>query len=678
MDKVKTHSPSGDGLVLGDWHYWPDSGVLKNAGAEHRLSTQLNQVLQLLLEKVPAVVTRQQFLDRVWSGKYVNEDALSRTIAELRKVLGDSASQAKYIKTIPKTGYQFTAVVEPLTAKNQRRWKIAVSMMSMMLLLGLTYWFSQPNTLVNSLQEAVANASRVTAKPGMEQQSILSSDGKWLSYVSNASGASQIIITSVDQVNQQHVVELARHQLASPLFLPEQHQVFFTAKDQVNCYLKSYDLQTQEFKDLADCVFNSESRTLDWDSVGQSLLFSATNAEQQVGIHQLDITSQQQHEITKPDSTDVQDWSPRLSPDRKWLSFSRGNQSVRNLWLKDLRTGVEKPVTFGEHYSVSHDWLDESHIVYDSDANGSRQLWLLDTNHLDAQLLGAYGAQHPSFDQQRTTMTFQEVSYEANIWLFDVNQQSMERVVHSTKYDNNPAFSPSGQQFVFSSNRQDIGSIWLYDFSTGSERLLVSQPGAKLTRPAWLADGQRILITINDSRGYGTLEYNIMTQQLQELAFGQGNLGGTEFQNHYYSLAKSNELNHQILRLYQGEVVALPMPSVSRFMVLSDGRLVYSKTDQDGLYLYDERTQQQRLLTAELQTTNLNAWTVVNQAVYYDREFRERGIWRLDVNSGEQTLVTPYRPYSVGTTLSVNQNETQVLITRTDRAESDILKTKLH
>lgn len=665
------------GLLLGDWHYWPDSGVLKKPGQEQRLSTQLNQVLQLLLERAPAVVTRQQFLDQVWTNKYVNEDALSRTIAELRKLLGDSASQAKYIKTIPKTGYQLTASYEPLQAKRQRRWQGIGVMLAVVVMLGLTVWFSQSNRMMTELQTAVANASRVTAKPGMEQQSLLSPDGQWLSYVTHGSGQSQIIIQSMSTANQQHVVELARHRLASPVYVPEQHMVYFTAQDQNRCYLSSYDLHSQQFTELSHCLFNTESRTLDWDPEQQRLLLSASNAQQQVAIHQFSLSAGELRQLTEPVSSDEQDWSPKISPDRQWLSFSRGNHAVRNLWLRDLQSGEERAVTFGEHYSVSHDWLDESHVVFDSDASGSRQLWVLNIDDLSVQLLGAYGAQHPSFNQDKTLMTFQEVSYEANIWQFDVETQSTQRLVHSTKYDNNPAFSPDGSQFVFSSNRQDIGSIWLYDYATASEQLLVSQAGAKLTRPAWTSDGGRVLITTNDERGYGTLVYHMAKQTLEELPFGAGHMAAAEHQGHYFALAKSGDRQHQIMHWYDGELDVLPPVAVSRFMVLSDGRLVFSKTDQNGLFIYEPVTAEQRQLTAELRVRDLNFWTVVNQAVYFDRDTEETGLWRLDVDSGDLQLITTHRPYSVGTSLSVNATEDLILITHTDRAESDVLKTTL-
>ncbi len=662
---------------LGDWQYLPDTGELFRGQQSTRLSTQLNEVLWLLIQNAPEVVTREVFLEQIWVNKWVNEDALSRTIAELRKILGDSASQAKYIKTIPKKGYQLTQTAIPVKTKRKQLLNAVLAILGVFILLLFTYFYSQQETTAEQLQKAVTNASRVTALPGMERQSTMSSDGQWLSYVKYNSQGSQIIVKSLDDASLQHVVELARHWLGSPLFLPEQDLLIFTARDQTVCYLKSYHLKTRQFKDMAACEFNSESRTLTWNERAQSIAFAGPNQQGLVGIMQVMMNTGEQTVLTTPPSIDVQDWSPEFSQDQTFLSFSRGNQSVRNLWLKNLITGEEWALTQGEHYTISHTWYDNEHIVFDSDLSGSRQLWIININEQVPQLLGAYGAQHPAFDQARSRMTFQEVSYEANIWLYDVSSDGFNRVIHSTKYDNYPVFSPNGNQFLFSSNRMDQSAIWLYDLSSQEEKLLVSIEGAKLTRPSWHHTEEKVLMTINDDRGYGTLILDLNSQEKVELDFGHAHMAAEEHQGDYYALAKSVELNNQILKLSDDGVEVFPVQFVSRFMVSDSGLLIYSKTAQDGLFGYDQKNQQERLITDQLRSTAFNFWTVVNEAVYFDRGGEFSGIWRLDLSNGAMQKVTEHRPFSVGTSLSVSNDESQLLITRTDRAESDILRVNL-
>jgi adenylate cyclase len=69
------------------------------------------QVLVLLSSKSGQVVTRAELEDAVWANVIVGPDALTNTIIKLRRALGDEAKNARFIETIPKTGYRLIAQV---------------------------------------------------------------------------------------------------------------------------------------------------------------------------------------------------------------------------------------------------------------------------------------------------------------------------------------------------------------------------------------------------------------------------------------------------------------------------------------------------------------------------------------------------------------------------------------
>jgi Tol biopolymer transport system component/DNA-binding winged helix-turn-helix (wHTH) protein len=78
------------------------------------------QVLLFLIENRGRLVEKRELLDAVWKETFVTENALTREIAQLRKALGESAREAKYIETVPTKGYRFIADVE---VKNGRQAK---------------------------------------------------------------------------------------------------------------------------------------------------------------------------------------------------------------------------------------------------------------------------------------------------------------------------------------------------------------------------------------------------------------------------------------------------------------------------------------------------------------------------------------------------------------------------
>jgi DNA-binding winged helix-turn-helix (wHTH) protein/WD40 repeat protein len=63
-------------------------------------------LLVLLAEHAGALVTRQQIIDAVWQQEFIGDEAVSGTIAKLRRALGDDARTPRYIETIPTRGYR--------------------------------------------------------------------------------------------------------------------------------------------------------------------------------------------------------------------------------------------------------------------------------------------------------------------------------------------------------------------------------------------------------------------------------------------------------------------------------------------------------------------------------------------------------------------------------------------
>src|ERR1700749_2505030 len=72
------------------------------------------QVLNLLLSRAGDVVSREELHRQLWpSETFVDfEHGLNNSVKELRAVLGDSASEPRYIETLPRLGYGFVAPVE--------------------------------------------------------------------------------------------------------------------------------------------------------------------------------------------------------------------------------------------------------------------------------------------------------------------------------------------------------------------------------------------------------------------------------------------------------------------------------------------------------------------------------------------------------------------------------------
>lgn len=91
------------------------------------LSPKSFDLLQVLLEHRPALVTKAELQDRVWPDVAVVEANVSNAIAEIRRVLRDDPKSPTFVCTVSRRGYRFCADVEVLdsvAAPRQRslRW----------------------------------------------------------------------------------------------------------------------------------------------------------------------------------------------------------------------------------------------------------------------------------------------------------------------------------------------------------------------------------------------------------------------------------------------------------------------------------------------------------------------------------------------------------------------------
>lgn len=82
------------------------------AGVRVRLEPKAVETLVFLIENRRRLIEKRELLDAVWKDASVTENAMTRVIAQLRKVLGDDSKEAKYIETVPTRGYRFIADVK--------------------------------------------------------------------------------------------------------------------------------------------------------------------------------------------------------------------------------------------------------------------------------------------------------------------------------------------------------------------------------------------------------------------------------------------------------------------------------------------------------------------------------------------------------------------------------------
>lgn len=88
-----------------------ERSLLTPAGEPIQLTRRLYDVLLYMAERPGRLLEKQALMDAVWKNSVVEENTLSRTISNLRQLLGERSGQHRYIETVSGLGYRFIASV---------------------------------------------------------------------------------------------------------------------------------------------------------------------------------------------------------------------------------------------------------------------------------------------------------------------------------------------------------------------------------------------------------------------------------------------------------------------------------------------------------------------------------------------------------------------------------------
>ena len=98
---------SFDDVVVREREY-----ALTKGGATQSVEPKAFRVLLMLLRNPQKLVAKEALMKAVWGDAAVTDNSLTRSIALLRKMLGDDVRQPRYIETVATVGYRFLVPVE--------------------------------------------------------------------------------------------------------------------------------------------------------------------------------------------------------------------------------------------------------------------------------------------------------------------------------------------------------------------------------------------------------------------------------------------------------------------------------------------------------------------------------------------------------------------------------------
>jgi Tol biopolymer transport system component/DNA-binding winged helix-turn-helix (wHTH) protein len=622
-------------IRFGPFEVSPDSGELRKNGALLKLSGQAIKVLITLLERPGQLVTREELQDKLWPGASFGdfEHGINAVIKRLRDVLGDSATQPKFIETIPRHGYRFIQPVRgvadaqtvlgapPLQRLKARRVGLryaTVLAVALGLISGAFLW--RHLSLVALKSRAVPMTPLpFTSFRGKELGPSFSPNGNQIAFSWNGEKENNFDIY-VKTIGGEKPLQLTFNPALElqPAWSPDGRFIAFQRHTQGEDGIFLVPVlggQERKLRSLQLGVF-WYLESFEWSPNGKMLVFSDTPpGHDGWGISLLSIENpEDNYGLTIPTATQPYDFYPRFSPDGQTVAFIRtvNKSSSMDIYLVSVAGGEPKRLTFDKSMIRGLTWTpDGTYIVFSSDRLGGRRLWKIRASGGSPEPLsvGQEDAVEPAISRAGHNLAYTRILYDTNIWRYASSnaagtRESPTSLIASTERDQAPNFSPDGKRIAFASRRSGSYEIWMCDSDGGSPvQLTTFHSSAEVGTPRWSPDGQHIAFDFDP-------EGNV---DIYVLKIDEG-------RSHRLTTSSAND----------------SAPTWSR-----DGQWIYFSSDRSGTNQIWKMPAQggPAILVTKNGGYSPAYESADGKSLYYSKGFMASGVWKLLLAGGEETLV---------------------------------------
>lgn len=110
-------------LQFGPFQYDSETGTLSKGGTEQVLRHQVNALLRTFLENEGSLLSREQLIAAIWPQDHVEPNTFFQCMNHLRKALGESSDEPRFIKNYPRKGYVWICPIQtvPIEANQFKR-----------------------------------------------------------------------------------------------------------------------------------------------------------------------------------------------------------------------------------------------------------------------------------------------------------------------------------------------------------------------------------------------------------------------------------------------------------------------------------------------------------------------------------------------------------------------------
>jgi Tol biopolymer transport system component/DNA-binding winged helix-turn-helix (wHTH) protein len=626
------------------------------------------RVLLFLMRNPRKLISKDELLEAVWNDCSVSENSLTRSIAVLRRVLGDDTHEPRYIATVPTVGYRFLHDVQvtedgfvPLGASTpnghamesgvaaekqkpenlpsvggQRKPKtLIVAGLSVAALIVLTACLliyratssratSQTGSSIARTASSKMRIVPLTNLPGDASDPAFSPDGQQVAFIWNAETPEkyELYVQLVGGEKPLRLTHTRSGMLCCADWSPDGHQIAFGRCDDNGGAIIVVPALGGPERKLTDVVCPyGDAGFPNWTPDGKSLvLVDRCTPDGPGGIVLFSLATGEKRCLHAPGTGDVGDFFPVLSPDGKTVAFTRSSTiQMAEIYTVALSGGDLRQLTHDGHVIWRPMWsADGKRIVFRSGRDSSPQSWQIPAAGGPIEREIVYpGSGALSRDGRRMAyVDFSRSSFTSTVWRAELSSAGGQ-VLAQTEILASPGFyggtqlSPDGQQIVFERYPAvpSGGQIWKSEANGSNPLQLTFFDKGYAGTPRWSSDGKWI-----------AFDYHNETHSQIGLIDAEG--------RNLHSITSGN---------YENSV-----PSWSR-----DGSAIYFASNRTGAWQVWRRELSDGKETQITRGGGFAAFESYDARTLYYSRFDGGGLWSVPVGGGAEQHLTdaPHRNY---------------------------------
>jgi len=348
---------------------------------------------------------------------------------------------------------------------------------------------------------------RLVSTPAHEFSPVISPDGKWVAYLSNARGPTDVwvkFIAGGEPANltaTANIIVQANDYIAGLDVSPDGTQIALQAQGKEQGQTNTTWLIPAPLGGVPRRALQPGDSGLQWSPDGKRIVFVRTGGPLGDALVVADPEGQNEHVVAKREGAQHMHW-PRWSADGRFIYFNHGPQNFNMEPTEIFRvaaTGgpIERVVVTARRAVFPFLSTDGRGLIYAANPDSvDLRLWWRDLKSgRDGRLttgVGEYTHPNLSRDGRRLVGTVIDAhqSLEKITIAFD-RAVSLEPLTDGYSGDIDPVWSPDGTRLVFSTSRTGNRTLWSANARV-KEAVPLTSGVAIDERPAFSSDGRRI------------------------------------------------------------------------------------------------------------------------------------------------------------------------------------------